>query len=231
VTATDAPPVALVHGFATSCARTWGETGWIDLLTDAGRSIIGVDLLGHGEADKPHDPAAYDAMEDLVLAQLPDEPVDAIGFSLGARTLLVLASAHPERFRRLIVAGVGTNLFHHDDSAQLLADSLVDDNAAATPVARYFRSMAEQPGNDPAALAACLRRPHAPAITVEGLGRINGPVLVVLGDRDFVGPADPLTDALADARLVTLRGVDHFATPKDFGFIDAGLEFLGAQPG
>ena len=221
MTTNEAPPVALVHGFATSCARTWGETGWLDLLADVGRPVIGIDLLGHGEADKPHDPAAYDQMEDLVLAQLPDEPVDAVGFSLGARTLLVLASAHPERFRKIIVAGVGANLFRHDDNGLLLADSLVDSAAASTPVAQYFRSLAEQPGNDPEALAACLRRPNPTAITVEGLGRITSPVLVVLGDQDFAGPADPLVDALTDVRLVTLRGVDHFATPKDFGFLDA----------
>jgi hypothetical protein len=55
-------------------------------------------------------------------------------------------------------------------------------------------------------------------------------VLVVLGDRDFAGPADPLLDKLPDARLVTLPGVDHFATPKQFGFIDAALDFLGAVP-
>jgi hypothetical protein len=30
---------------------------------------------------------------------------------------------------------------------------------------------------------------------------------------------------------VTLRGVDHFATPQDFGFFDAALEFVGALPG
>jgi len=80
-------------------------------------------------------------------------------------------------------------------------------------------------------LSACLRRPNAPPITVEGLGRIALPVLVVLGDQDFAGPADPLVEALPDVRLVTLRGVDHFATPKDFGFLDAGLDFLDAQPG
>jgi len=34
------------------------------------------------------------------------------------------------------------------------------------------------------------------------------------------------TGVLSDARLVTLRGVDHFATPKHFGFIDAALGFL-----
>ncbi len=74
-----------------------------------------------------------------------------------------------------------------------------------------------------------MRRPHPIPITAEGLANITCPVLVVLGDKDFVGPADPLLEKLPDARLVTLRNVDHFATPKDFGFIDAALEFLGAS--
>ena len=56
------------------------------------------------------------------------------------------------------------------------------------------------------------------------------PVQVVLGDRDFAAPADLLVEALPDATHVTLRGVDHFATPRDFGFIDAALGFLDAQP-
>ena len=30
------------------------------------------------------------------------------------------------------------------------------------------------------------------------------------------------------ATYVELKGVDHFATPKDFKFLDAALEFLGA---
>jgi pimeloyl-ACP methyl ester carboxylesterase len=233
VTTLTDPPIVLVHGFATSCARTWGETGWLDLLTDVGRTVIGIDLLGHGTAARPHDPAAYERMESLVLEQFPDEPVDAVGFSLGARTLLVLASAHPDRFNRIIVAGVGANLFRHDDSAALLADAIAggdDGQGEVSPVAQYFRSLAELPGNDPLALAACLRRPNATAITADGLGHITCPVLVVLGDEDFAGPADPLLEALPNARLVTLRGVDHFATPKDFGFLDAGLEFLDAQP-
>jgi len=50
-------PVVLLHGFATSSARTWGENGWLDLLADAGRETVPIDILGHGTADKPHDPA------------------------------------------------------------------------------------------------------------------------------------------------------------------------------
>jgi pimeloyl-ACP methyl ester carboxylesterase len=71
-----------------------------------------------------------------------------------------------------------------------------------------------------------MRRPHPLPLTDEALARITCPVLVVLGDQDFAGPADPLLERLPHARLVTLRGVDHFATPKNFGFIDAVLEFL-----
>jgi len=232
VTSTASPPIALVHGFATSTARTWGDSGWLDLLGDVGRTVIGIDLLGHGTSPKPHDPSAYDEMESLVLAALPQEPVDAIGFSLGARTLLVLASDHPDRFRRIVVSGVGANLFRHDESGRQLADAISDagrSTATSSPTAHYFRSMAEQPENDPLALAACLRRPNAPPITKAGLANIAIPVLVVLGDADFAGPADPLIDALPNATLATLRGVDHFATPKDFGFIEAGLGFLDAQ--
>ena len=223
-----APPVVLVHGFAASSARTWGEAGWLDLLRDAGREVIPIDLLGHGEAAKPHDPAAYDALEALVLAAFPDEPVDAIGFSLGARVLLTIAADAPERFVHLIVAGVGANLFR-DEPHQAIIDAIAGTPADDNPVAQYFAGLARLPGNDRDALAACMQSPR-PRLDDGRLGKVTCPVLVVLGDRDFAGPADPLVAALANVTLATLRNVDHFATPKDFGFIDAALDFIGAAP-
>ncbi len=60
------------------------------------------------------------------------------------------------------------------------------------------------------------------------LAKVTNPVLVVLGDDDFAGPADPLLEALPNATFVPLRRVDHFATPKDFTFLDKALEFIGA---
>ena len=60
-----APPIVLLHGLATSSARTWGETGWLDLLADAGRETVPIDLPGHGVAPKPHDPEAF--REDSIL--------------------------------------------------------------------------------------------------------------------------------------------------------------------
>ncbi len=219
--------VALVHGFATSSARTWGDNGWLDLLADAGRRPRPIDLLGHGTAAKPHDPVAYDAMEQLVLAQLPPEPVDGIGFSLGARVLLSLASEVPERFERLVLAGVGANLLRSDGS-DLVLRAIQGEGDPANPVVAYFAGLAQHPDVDPLALAACLRSSR-PALSPERLARVTMPVLVIIGDQDFAGPGEPLVDLLPQGKLVTLRNIDHFATPKDFGCIDAALTFLGAS--
>src|SRR3954463_9754350 len=107
-------PVVLGHGLGSSFEHGWRATGWVDLLGDAGRPVIGVDLLGHGTADAPHDPAAYADLERSVLDRLPDEPVDAIGFSLGAHLLTRVAAAEPDRFGRLVLIGVGENLLRTD---------------------------------------------------------------------------------------------------------------------
>ena len=218
--------MVLVHGWGGSFATTWQRSGFTELLADAGRPVIGVDLLGHGDAPKPHEPEAYADLTGRIEDALPAEPVDAVGFSLGALTLLRLAIRRPEAFRRIVVAGIGRNAFEPDDvgRARILAglDGTADpeDN-----LARLFSQYADQPGNDRFALAAVMRRNDGP-LAPDALAAVTAPVLIVLGDRDFAGPAEPLVEALPDARLVTLRNVDHFATPESFGFIDATLEFL-----
>jgi pimeloyl-ACP methyl ester carboxylesterase len=220
------PPVLFLHGFGTSFEQTWVHNGWVDLLHDMGRESIGVDLLGHGKAPKPHEPAAYEHLEDRVLEALPDQPVDAVGFSLGARTLLWLAGTYPARFRRIVVAGVGANLFRTDrELGEAIVRGVAGDADPENPESLYFASLADAPDADREALHACITSARK-TITAELLAKIVHPTLVVLGDRDFAGPADPLMAALPHAQLKTLRNVDHHATPKDFGFIDATLRFL-----
>lgn len=221
-------PVLLVHGFATSATRTWAEPGWLELIRDSGREALAIDLLGHGDADKPHEPEAYEAMHEHLLAQMPPTPVDVIAFSLGARISLTLAAMHPERFGRIVVAGVAENLFRSEGGGRL-ADAIEASEPPEDLIARHFRELAHAPGNDPVALAACMRHPFA-ALDEDALARVTNPVLVVLGDQDFVGAPDRLLAALPDARLVTLKHVDHFGTPKDFTFIDEALGFVEARP-
>jgi len=222
---TASTPVVLLHGFATSSARTWWENGWLDLLREAGREPVPIDILGHGGADKPHDPAAYADLEGYVAERLPgDGPVDAVGFSLGARLLLGVAIAQPDRFRRIVTLGVGRNLFERSGS-DVVVEAIKAGDAPENPAARYFARLAQHPENDREALIACLQAPMR-LLTAAELGRVTAAALVVIGERDFCGPADPLVDALPDARLVVLPRTDHFSTPKDFIAMDAALRFL-----
>jgi len=223
---TESIPVVLLHGFATSSARTWGDNGWLDLLADAGRPTVPIDLLGHGSAEKPHDPAAYADLEGWVAERLPagDGPVDAVGFSLGARLLLGLAADRPGRFRRIVTLGVGRNVFESSGTDAILR--AVESGAdPENPAAAYFARLAGHPDADRTALAALLKAPVR-LLTTDDCARVTAPALVVIGARDFAGPGEPLAEALPDARLVVLPGADHFSTPKDFGAIDATLRFL-----
>lgn len=228
---TDATPVILVHGWGGSFEATWQKSGFTELLRDAGREVVGVDLLGHGTAPKPHEPEAYADLTARVLDALPDTPVDAVGFSLGAITLLRIAIAQPQRFRRLVLAGIGKTLFDDDTTgteriiAGLEGTSAPDDN-----IARLFAQYGNQQGNDLAALTAVMKRPRGVPFTPELVASASCSTLVLIGDKDFAGPGDALADALPNATLKVLRNVDHFATPESFGFIDATLEFLDAIP-
>jgi len=217
-------PIALVHGFASSFDHTWKKNGWLDILGDLGRPIVPVDLLGHGTSPRPTDPAAYSEVDDLVNRALPDGPFDAVGFSAGASVLLHLAVDHPGRFERLALLGLGDNVFGGTDR-MLTAEALEGRTGPEDVQGSLFRGLAESAGNDPAALVAFLGRPDR-RLTEPEVATVACPVLVVLGDRDFIGGADRLMAALPRAELVTLRGVDHFATVSDFGAIDAVMRFL-----
>lgn len=226
-----ADEVVLVHGWGGSFATTWQASGFTVLLEEAGKQVIGVDLLGHGEAPKPHDPAEYADLTTRIVDALPDHPVSAIGFSMGAITLLRLATREPHRFDRLLLAGIGQNVLGSDpDRGRVIIEALTapdDQVAELDTIGRLFRQYADQPGNDRLALVAAMQRGPAVAFTDEDFARVTCPVLFVIGDQDFAGPADPLAAKFPDAQVKVLRGVDHFATPEAFGFIDAALDFVG----
>jgi len=228
------PPVVLVHGWGGSFESTWQRSGFTALLEDAGLDVTGVDLLGHGTAPKPHDPEAYADLTGRVVDALPDQPVDAIGFSLGAMTLLRLAIDQPHRFNRIVLAGIGKNIFDRDTSgteaivAGLESVAAGGDPSTLENTVRLFTQYASQPGNDITALTAVMKRAPSIEITADGCATVSCPVLVIVGDKDFAHPGDELAAAFPDGRCQTLRNVDHFATTESFGFFDAALEFLDA---
>jgi pimeloyl-ACP methyl ester carboxylesterase len=225
------PPVVLLHGLASSFEHNWREPGWVDLLTEAGRDVLNVELPGHGRGPHETVPEAYaDVPATVALRiaeQAPDAPqIDAVGFSLGGHTLLSIAAARPEWFRRLAVLGVGDGVFGPPaGTARALADLFTAASEPDTEPARLFWRLARSAGNDPLALSAFVRR-EVNALDPCALARISCPALVVIGERDFAGPANALVAALPQARLEVLRGTDHFGTTSDYRCIGAVLDFL-----
>ncbi len=222
------PPTSMVllHGFASTFDHNWRQTGWVDILADFGCEAPEVDLPGHGSSHRDTDPGAYADVEAEVFAALPaSRPISAAGFSAGADLLLRLAIAHPDAFERIALLGVGDSVFEVGDTSTLVS-TLASEAEPEDVQARLFHRLARSTGNDPGALSAFMRRERRP-LEEEELATLAFPVLVVLGDRDMVKSADRLVAALPAATLVTLPGVDHFATPSDFGAIDATMRFFG----
>ena len=222
-------PVVLVHGWGGSFANTWKKPGIDALLEDIGRVVVGIDLLGHGESDKPHDPDAYAHLSDWLINQLPDSgPVDIVGFSLGALTALDALISHPERFRKVLLAGIGNGVFEpsSSDRNKRIVDALEGRGSEDDTFSQMFVQYAQQPGNDKQALTAIMKRPLHTTVSREQLRSIQNHVLVVIGDKDFTFPADALASAFPNGSLCVLKNTDHFATTEAFPFIDALLDFF-----
>lgn len=242
MTDTKTPPVLLVHGWAGSFDRTWMRSGIVDLLADTGRTVVPYDLPGHGTATKSHDPDDYRDLAGDLLARVGASTVgastvgtvgvvDAVGFSLGAITLLRALIRSPQSFNKLVLAGIGDGVFFPHDPArsERILSGLEGRAEPGDITARIFGKIGNESHNDPLALAAVLRRSREEPMTNEQLAAVHNRVLVVLGDKDFSAPADKLAAALPNATLHSLKGIDHFRTPESFEFIDAVLAFLGEQ--
>lgn len=97
-------PLLLLHGLGDSSA-VWA--GLAAALGDRYR-IVAPDLRGHGDSDKPDDPAAYSfaaiaADLEALLAALGWERVTAVGHSWAGKLLLLWARQTPILFERLVL--------------------------------------------------------------------------------------------------------------------------------
>jgi pimeloyl-ACP methyl ester carboxylesterase len=225
--------IVLVHGFASDRMQNWRAPSWYQTLIEAERRIVALDCRGHGESDKPHDPASYgDRMVDDIAAVMDAADVsdaDVMGYSMGGMLTMGLMMRHPGRVRRAVIAGVGASYFRE---AGIRRDGIADALLAADPamltdpVQRQFRIFAGQTGKDLAALAACMREPRT-VYSREQLGHWPGPVLVVCGQHDtLTGSPDGLADAFPEGRGVTVTGRDHMTAVGDRVYKRAVLDFL-----
>ncbi len=96
-------PVMLLHGLAGHGGE-WRQTAsWLT----ASHRVLALDERGHGESTRcPDDVSPHARVADVALAieRLADGPVVLAGQSLGAHLALLVAAAHPQLVRGLLVA-------------------------------------------------------------------------------------------------------------------------------
>lgn len=231
----DDPAVLAVHGFASSAAANWLDTGWVRDLTRAGLRVISYDQRGHGASGKPHSPAAYSietltadvgvVMDAYNLAQ-----VDYIGYSLGARVGWQAARRWERRIRRGVLGGMpgGDPLRHFrlDHAREFIAhDTVVADRLTST----YLDMARRIPGNDLEALVALVEGmrggPEPTAHNAPGQ-----PVLFATGSDDRILAASRELAAVApQGRFFEIPGRNHFNAPTARPFRAAAIAFLAGR--
>ncbi len=215
-------PLVLVHGF-TQNRRCWGS---IAATLSTGHEVIAVDAPGHG--------AASAVRADLwQTADLLAEAAAGtyVGYSMGARMVLHVALAHPDRVERLVLvsgtAGIedGAERAARVERDEELARSLERDGLDAflerwlaqplfATLPANARDDDERRENTVEGLASSLR--------LAGTGRqdslwdrlpdLDMPVLLVAGalDEKFTATANRMADAIgANATLCVIPDAGH----------------------
>jgi pimeloyl-ACP methyl ester carboxylesterase len=119
--------------------------------------VVALDCRGHGESGKPLDPEAYGGtkMADDVIAlmdHLGINVADLMGYSMGGMLSASLLVRRPERFRSVILAGIGdamvTGALRSRERTGAIAAAMeaADSAETADPVPKMFRQLAEHTG-------------------------------------------------------------------------------------
>jgi pimeloyl-ACP methyl ester carboxylesterase len=216
-----APLTVLIHGAGMDHSVWSLQTRY---LAHHGRSVLAVDLPGHGRSGG--EPLkTIDDMADWV-----PQLIDAAGFgqaalvghSMGAITALEAATRHPERVRALALLGVAERMPVHPD---LLALASANDPKAIAMVIGWgfgtHRGVSAAPGLWQIGAGLRLMRQVRPGVLAndlaacdawKGTPEIRCPTTLILGASDRMTPAKAgraLAGRIPGARTVVLEGSGH----------------------
>ena len=204
-------PLVLIHGYFSNAFVNWIRYGHARLIADAGFRVIMPDLRGHGESDKPHDPACYkpdvlaDDAFDLV-GHLGLTDYDLAGYSLGGRTAvrMLATGATP---RRAVLSGMGLDgILNTQGRGGYFRHVLANLGSFERGSSEWMtEAFLKTTGGDPEALLLILDT--FVDTSREELAAIDLPVLVVTGEEDDDnGSGEALAEAIPGARFQSVPG-------------------------
>jgi pimeloyl-ACP methyl ester carboxylesterase len=240
-------PVLLLHG-GLGQIEMFGP----NLATLAAkRTVIGVDLQGHGRSslgDREIDPVAMGDDMAVILKQLGQQQVDVLGYSMGAAVGFRLAAQHPEMVRRLVLV---SGSFAQDGfypemlPQQAQVGAAMADAMKETPMYKSYVAVAPHPEDFPRLLdkmGAWMRKPYDWSSDV---AKLTMPVMLVYGDSDMYRPEHEvkfyqlLGGGLKDAgwqrenmsknRLAILPNQTHYDIFISPALVQTALPFLNGE--
>ncbi len=253
-TAGEGPGTVFLHGFTGSSA-TWDSH--VAVFKRCMKTIA-IDLVGHGDSDTPADPRCYrmeSCIEHLlvILDVLGIDSANLVGYSMGGRVALHLATAAPDRVRSMILESSSPGIADPiERQKRVAADNLLADyierkgvdafvdrweslplfeSQRNLPVAARAALRGQRLQNNPLGLTNCLRGMGAgrQESLWPRLSSIEMPVLLVAGQLDvkYCRIAREMVNLLPNARLAIFDNTGHAVhLERPAAFDREVLEFL-----
>lgn len=238
-------PVLLIHGFTATPEVQWVLPGIVRALAKDYR-VITMDVRGHGKSDKPTEAKDYgpQMVEDAVrlLDHLKIKKAHVVGYSMGALITGKLLATHPDRLLTATLGGAGA--LPAGVKLPPFIDELAESLEKGKGIGPLFVALTPpgkpQPpefllqqlnrtlvGKNGKVFAAVVRSWKDLTVTKEQLKANKVPTLAIIGSDDPLKESiDLIKDDLANLKIVTIDGADHFTAFTNPKFIEALRKFL-----
>jgi len=203
-------PLVLLHG-GLSNKLCWFSQ--LPMLVRSGRQVILLDTRGHGKSTRGNvEPSYQTYARDVVgvLDHLHIDSADVLGWSDGGNTALVLGYRYPERIRKILLISANFN-------PEGLTPEIRQDNRKPYGWFRqWFNRLWTQSSREYPQLERQVKKlwQTSPRLTPDMLASIRCPVLIIVGEHDYVSVehAREMAEAVANGVLKVITGGGH-STP------------------
>ena len=212
-------PVVLIHGGVMTIPLSWG--GLIPLLAEK-HEVIAVELQGHGrtaDIDRDFTPANNATDVTALLEHLSIANAAVIGHSTGAAVALEMAITHPASVSKAVALSGSVKaeaaIPEFADMDALLASGRIPTAEEMIAMQQDYERLSPTPGNWEAFHQKIATSNDGSGWTDEQLAGIACPILVVLGDLDFVqlGHLTDVQRLIAGSEVGVLPGTTHTQVP------------------
>jgi pimeloyl-ACP methyl ester carboxylesterase len=238
----EGPPLVFVHGLGAE------SLNWVQAMLDLRRQfhVYAIDLLGHGETQKPDIAYSIEQQSEMLhqfLATQNIQSADVVGVSMGGWVALKLAVEHPDDVNRLAVADSAGLRFQTSITVKsflpVTPQEFTAFMAMLTPRHYYVPYPLRRDFlNQVAEHAWITRRIFDSFLTYQDvldgkLGEVKAPVLVIWGKQENLIPlsvGEQMRQQLPNASLLVCADSGHLAVYECWNKLEPNVASFLSTP-